>query len=157
MSAIILRPATPLDGSFLADMLVDAANWHPNAHRPRHEILAHPAYRRHIAGWMRPGDTGVVAELAPGQAIGATWLRTVARTGEARLPELVIGVRAPYRAQGVGRELLRALCADARAAGHARISLNVHEDNPAVVLYRSEGFEWQGNAEGRDLMTRTLG
>ncbi|WP_040163467.1 GNAT family N-acetyltransferase [Microbacterium gorillae] len=153
MSTLSLRPANPTDGLFLAEMLVAAANWHPRSPRPRHEVLAHPAYRRYLTGWMRPGDSGVVAEWADAP-IGAAWFRAASGS---RVPDLVIGVRAPYRAQGVGRALLQDLCHTARAAGHGRLSLNVHEDNPAVVLYRSEGFVWERGADGHDTMVRRLG
>lgn len=152
MSEITLRPAAAIDGTFLADMLVDAANWHPSHRRPRHEVLAHPAYRRYVVGWMRPGDAGVIATLPSGEPIGAGWVRP----GPGGRAELMIGVRAPYRAQGVERDLLREVCTTAQAAGHVRVSMHVHEDNPAVALYRSAGFRWQSNDDGRDLMTRSL-
>lgn len=50
-----------------------------------------------------------------------------------------IGVRPDSQGRGIGRTLLRELI---RAAGGRRILLDVRTDNePALALYRSEGFE----------------
>lgn len=75
MTTFTLRNARAADGTFLADMVVEAANWRPGVARPRHEVVASPEYQRYLAGWMRPGDAGVVAETATGEPIGAAWYR----------------------------------------------------------------------------------
>lgn len=157
-----IRPAEQADGVFLADMVVEAANWRPGAARPRHEILATPEHARYIAGWKRPGDTGFLAVSAEGDAIGAAWYRMLPRTEPGfgyigtGVPELVIGVRPLWRAHGVGRALLQQLVAAARAEGYARLSLSVERDNFAATLYRSEGFAVTSPAQGRDTMVRRL-
>jgi GNAT superfamily N-acetyltransferase len=74
----------------------------------------------------------------------------------AGVPELIIGVRPLWRAQGVGRALLRALTDDARAGGYARLALSVERDNFARELYRSEGFAVVASAAGRETMVRIL-
>ncbi len=52
-----------------------------------------------------------------------------------------LAVAKPHRGTGVGRALLRAVLADARARGFVRVQLHVSTANaPAVRLYRSEGF-----------------
>ncbi|WP_235022061.1 MULTISPECIES: GNAT family N-acetyltransferase [unclassified Rathayibacter] len=141
-----IRPARPDDAPFLADMLVEAANWTGGSSRTRVDVLAEEATRRYIAGWPRAGDLGSVAATADGERIGACWTRlfTSAVPGKgfiaAGVPELTLGVRPVYRAQGIGRALVRAAMSDARAAGYARISLNVSRDNFARRLYISEGF-----------------
>ena len=73
------------------------------------------------------------------------------------VPELIIGVRPLWRAQGVGRALMRALTDAARAAGFTRITLSVEHDNFARSLYRSEGFAVVETRGGRDTMVRVLG
>ncbi len=157
-----IRPAVPGDGAFLADMVVEAANWSPAAARPRPEVLAAPEYRRYIAGWMRPGDSGVVAVADSEEAIGAAWYRMLPRSAPGfgyvatGVPELIIGVRPIWRAHGVGRALLRALMDAARAAGYGRLSLSVERGNYATALYRSEGFAVTSPAQGRDTMVRAL-
>ena len=73
------------------------------------------------------------------------------------MPELIIGVRPLWRAQGVGRALMRSLTDAARTAGFARIALSVEHGNFAHALYRSEGFAVVDTRGGRDTMVRVLG
>ena len=160
--AFSIRPAVQADGSFLADMVVEAANWRSGAARARHEILTAPEHRRYISGWMRPADAGVVAVDQEGQAIGAAWYRMLSQddpgfgfVGTA-VPELIIGVQPIWRAHGVGRALLRDLVALARAHGHSRLSLSVEKDNFARALYRSEGFVGSEQGVVRETMVHRL-
>ncbi|WP_407662214.1 GNAT family N-acetyltransferase [Microbacterium timonense] len=143
-------------------MVVEAANWRQGAARPRHEVIGGADHRRYVAGWMRPGDAGFIAEATAGGLVGAAWYRLLPRdepgfgyvgTG---VPELIIGVRPIWRAHGVGRALLQELCDHARAQGHARISLSVERGNFAATLYRSEGFAVVRSGVGRDTMVKRL-
>lgn len=162
MSEFALRPARASDGAFLADMVVEAANWRPGVDRPRPDVLDSAEYQRYLAGWMRPGDAGVVAETGGGTAVGAAWYRMLPRSAPGfgwvgtGVPELIIGVRPIWRAHGVGRLLLHELCDTARRAGYARISLSVERGNFAATLYRSEGFAVTASGPGRDTMVKVL-
>ena len=162
MADFVIRPAIPSDGAFLADMVVEAANWRAGATRPRPMVLADPVHRGYIAGWQRPADAGVVA-LDAAKPIGAAWYRLFGEDATAHgfvatgVPELIIGVRPLWRAQGVGRALMRALTDAARTAGFTRITLSVEHDNFARSLYRSEGFAVVETRGGRDTMVRVLG
>ncbi|HEY9366642.1 MAG TPA: GNAT family N-acetyltransferase [Agromyces sp.] len=162
MAAFTVRPAIPDDGSFLADMVVEAANWRSGGIRPRPTVLADPASRGYIAGWQRPADRGVVALDGDGRPVGAAWYRLFAADAPAHgfvavgVPELIIGVRPLWRAQGVGRALMQSLAETARAAGFARLALSVEHGNFAVSLYRSEGFTIVASDAGRDTMVRSL-
>ena len=130
----------------MGDMLVEAVNW-SSQWRPksRKRIFATPALAHYISGWPRESDLGVIAE-ADGQRIGAAWIRfrPAADPGygfvAADVPELTIGVAAPWRGQGVGRGLLSAVAVAARSGGIARISLSVERKNYAHKLYLSEGY-----------------
>lgn len=62
MTAFVLRPARQNDGAFLADMVVEAANVSAPVLRLRHEVLSSAEHHGYVAGWMRPGDAGLVAE-----------------------------------------------------------------------------------------------
>lgn len=163
MSTFTLRPAAPSDGAFLADMVVEAANWRQGAARPRPDVLADPVSRGYIAGWQRPADRGVVAVDEGGRPVGAAWYRLFSVEQRAHgfiatgVPELIIGVRPLWRAQGVGRALLQGLAEVARSAGFARLTLSVEHGNFAGVLYRSEGFAVVETVGGRDTMVRVLG
>jgi len=162
MSRFAVRPAGAADGTFLADMVVEAANWRSGGARPRHEVISSPEYQRYLAGWMRPGDAGFVATTGAGEPIGAAWYRLFPRTDPGfayvgtGVPELIIGVRPIWRAHGIGRLLLHRLADQARAAGYARLSLSVERGNFAAVLYRSEGFAVVRSGIGRDTMVKTL-
>ncbi len=163
MADFSIRPAVPADGGFLADMVVEAANWRAGATRPRPAILADQRHRAYVAGWQRPADRGVVALDGAGRAIGAAWFRLFGGDRPslgfvaAGVPELIIGVRPMWRSQGVGRALLRALADRARREGYARLALSVEHGNFAHDLYRSEGFTVVASAAGRDTMVRVLG
>ncbi|MFT4135541.1 GNAT family N-acetyltransferase [Microbacterium sp.] len=157
-----IRAAVASDGAFLADMAVEAANWRPQAPRPRPQVLAATEHGRYVAGWMRPGDAGFVAEDDAGTPIGAAWYRVFPRTDPGfgyvgtAVPELIIGVRPIWRAHGVGRALVQRICAHAREAGHARLSLSVERGNFAANLYRDEGFALVQAEGGRDTMVKRL-
>jgi GNAT superfamily N-acetyltransferase len=162
MTAILLRPAVGEDARFLADMLVEAANWSPSAHRPRVQILADPALAPYISGWMRPGDAGLVAESPSGDLLGASWYRLFDQSKPGHgfvaggVPELTLGVSPLWRAQGVGRELLRGLARVASSAGYARLSLSVDRGNFAQRLYVSEGYVVARSDERADTMVKAL-
>jgi GNAT superfamily N-acetyltransferase len=162
MADFTVRPAIPSDGTFLADMVVEAANWRAGFTRPRPTVLGDPVYRGYIAGWQRPADRGVVAVDAEGRPVGAAWYRLFASDAPTHgfvatgVPELIIGVRPLWRAQGIGRALMRSLTDAARSAGFARIALSVEHGNFAHLLYRSEGFTVVESARGRDTMVRGL-
>lgn len=157
-----LREASPSDGVFLGDMVVEAANWSERGARPRHVVIESPEYSRYLTGWMRPGDRGVVALDPQGNPVGAAWYRMLPRTDPGfgyvatGVPELIIGVRPIWRAHGVGRALLQELVRLARSEGHGRLSLSVERGNFARTLYRSEGFAVTNAGHGRDVMVKRL-
>jgi GNAT superfamily N-acetyltransferase len=152
-----LRPLEAADGPFLAEMLLEAVNWHPQ--RPRLSMsgaLADPHLSHYVAGWPCPGEGGVLA-VADQQPIGAAWWRffTPIDPGygfvAADVPELAMGVVADWRGRGVGRALIRATMRAAAAHCH-RISLSVERANRAWNLYASEGFRVLSRGPDSDIM-----
>ncbi|MGC5169492.1 N-acetyltransferase family protein [Microbacterium sp. DT81.1] len=162
MATFRVRPAGQSDGAFLGDMVVEAANWRPEAARPKVQLLSDAEHTRYLTGWKRPADAGFIAVDAGGDPIGAAWYRLMPRSDPGfgyvgtGVPELIIGVRPIWRAHGVGRALLQALTEQARADGYARISLSVERANFATTLYRSEGFAVTQRGVGRDTMVKLL-
>ncbi|WP_375390650.1 GNAT family N-acetyltransferase [uncultured Sphingomonas sp.] len=61
---------------------------------------------------------------------------------------LLIAVAAHRRRRGVGEAMLRAVIADARGAGVARVHLEVRAGNTAVRLYLARGFHKVGERRG---------
>ena len=161
-ASFTVRPAAQADGGFLGDMVVEAANWHQHAPRPKHDVMTSSEHSRYVSGWMRPSDAGFVAIDEHGEPIGAAWYRMLPRSDPGHVyvgtgvPELIIGVRPIWRAHGVGRELLQRLCEHARSQGFGRISLSVERGNFASTLYRSEGFAVTQSGIGRDTMVKRL-
>jgi GNAT superfamily N-acetyltransferase len=157
-----IRRALREDASFLVEMVCEAANRHPDRIRPKVDLLADSAVMRYAKGWQRPADDGVVAVDDAGDLIGACWYRVLppAEPGygfvATGVPELTLGVRPMWRAQGVGRALLAAACDLARAAGHQRISLSVERADFAERLYRSEGFVVVESGTDADTMVKAL-
>lgn len=128
-STITFRSAGPDDAPFLAEMLLEAVNWHPERRMSMTQVLATPALAHYVAGWPRPGDGGVIA-VASQRPIGAAWWRFFPEDDpgygfvSATVPELSIAVVAHWRGRGVGRALLRE--AIAAAADQCRqMSLSV--------------------------------
>ncbi|MEO5774243.1 MAG: GNAT family N-acetyltransferase [Sphingomicrobium sp.] len=87
--------------------------------------------------------SGVVLTLAVGEdkePFGFSLQRTIA--GEAEL--LLIAVAREDQGRGIGRGLLDRFIADAQAAGATKVHLEVRENNPAIGMYRSAGFQQVG-------------
>jgi GNAT superfamily N-acetyltransferase len=162
MGGFEIRGATPADARFMGDMLVEAANWSVTRARPRVAILDDPTVSQYIAGWKRPGDFGSVAVDSHGIPIGACWARLFPPNAPGfgfvavGVPELTLGVNPQWRAQGVGRALLKAISGQARAAGHSRLSLSVERANFAQRLYVSEGYVTIESRDLSDTMVATL-
>lgn len=123
-------------------------NW-PGPRFTEEKARSIPEIERYLHFRPERGDLGIVAEADDGGAplvVGVTWLAFF--PGEEPgfgfvadgIPEYAIWVREGWRGQGIGRALTRAVVAEARNRGIARISLSVEDDNPSRFLYRSEGF-----------------
>jgi ribosomal protein S18 acetylase RimI-like enzyme len=153
-----LRPLGPADQAFLWDML-HVALWDPPPAPPRpRAVLEDPGVRIYAEDWGRAGDLGVVGELPDGAGpIGACWMRRVPDGQglahvDGRTPQLGIALRPAYQRRGHGRTLMRAALEAARAAGIRQVSLTVHPENPARLLYAQCGFRPAGERRGYRLM-----
>jgi ribosomal protein S18 acetylase RimI-like enzyme len=158
-----LRPATASDLPLLEELLVAAFNWTGEPRVTVEQVRSDPGHRRHLAGWRRPSDLGTVALAAGGEPAGAAWARVVpieeAGYGFVAedVPELGLGVLAPYRGLGVGSAVLDALLGQLRRAGHAAVSLSVEDGNDvARRMYVARGFRVVGREGGSDTLLLEL-
>ena len=125
-----------------------AAIGRARARRSRHRAIPGgmgPSRRRRRGrgGRGRTGRRGLVPAAIDADHPGYGFV-------DAQVPEISIGVEAAWRGRGVGRALLVALIATARADGHRALSLSVDARNaPALALYRSMGFVETGG-QGRE-------
>ena len=156
---ISIRPLTQADAPLLWSMLPTVLYVPPGAPPLSPDVIRQPEIARYVAGWMRPGDFGQVAEV-DGRPVGVAWLRQGSETDpgygfvDADTPELAMAVEAEHRERGIGTALL---CAVLDATSARTVSLSVSAENPACRLYRRLGFETVGDAEAETLtMVRRL-
>lgn len=150
-----LRRGSAADVPFMRSMLAHAYAWRVNA------FEADIPLSRYVDNWGRPGDVAVIAHET-GNRVGAAWLRIFGPDEpgygyvDDTTPELSVAVVPSRRRHGLGQELMDALLAAARAAGHEAVSLSVEADSPAVAFYERNGFERVREQDGGLVMLKRL-
>lgn len=153
LAGISLRPLEPCDMDFLARLYATTraeemallSHW---SHVEKAAFLdsqfkaQHDHYQMHYAG----ARFDIVTR--DGLDIGRFYVYPMEQ--ELRLMDITL--LPELRGRGIGGALLRALQAEAEAAGKM-ISLYVEEQNPARRLYERHGFEEAGEASFYKLMT----
>lgn len=141
-----IRVATPDDEPALWQALFEAAHLAEEGFTSVDVVKARADLAHYIAGWMLPGDIGVVAEAENGAPIGAAWVRllTAADPGygyvDDETPELAIGILPAHRGCGVGTALMTELI-ELTKPHYGGISLSTRAANtPALRLYERVGF-----------------
>ena len=140
-----IRPLTPLDESFLWEMLYEAL-YVPQGQPPfPREIIYEPKIRQYVDQWGKSDDMGYLV-LDRDRPVGAAWLRKFNETSRGfgfiddSTPELSIALLPAYRGRGIGSVLLNRLFELAKER-YTSISLSVSKENPARKLYERMGFE----------------
>lgn len=152
----IIRRATADDLPFIEDVFVITADWNPAAAKGAEFWRADPTFEKYVGGFPREGDFGLIAER-DGTPVGAVWWRFFTSDDPGYgyvaddIPEIGIGVVAGLRGEGIGRALLKAIVAEAKGP----LSLSVEDGNPAIELYRREGFLPVGRFGNSTTMLRT--
>lgn len=147
-SPIVYRPAIAADEPFLWTALYHAIHVPEGHPPPPMDIVHRPEGARYVQGWSAETEPGVIAE-SEGQPIGACWLRLLNSDNAGYgyvaddIPELGVSVLPPWRARGIGTELLSRLLISARERFRA-ISLSVSKTNRARGLYERFGFREVG-------------
>ena len=158
----VLRDLRDDEVGFLQEMLYAALAWRPGVALPPIEwVLAHPQVSVFHEAWGRDGDVAIVAEEG-GRPVGAVWYRLFSDDSHGEgfvdeaTPELAIAVAGGSRGRGIGRRLMNAAHARARAAGIERLSLSVDDGNPARRLYESLGYAEHEPGDGLGRMILEL-
>lgn len=160
---LAFRPLTPADQDRLWHWL-HLALWDPPPAplRPL-SVLQEPGVRLYAEGWGRPGDIGVVAQVA-GQDAGACWMRRLPEHQgqgqglawlDATTPQLGIALEPAFQHRGIGRPMMQAALQAAWQQGVPQVALTVHPENPARRLYAACGFVERGLRRTYHLMVAT--
>lgn len=157
-----IRHIRPDEWPLLADFLYEAI-YVPegfDGEIPRSVIYSDPrCLAAHEGFGSLPDDRALVAEV-DGRVIGACWVRTTEEYGhiDETTPSFSLSLYEPYRGNGIGGALMRAMLNELRDAGYARASLSVQKANPALHLYERLGFRIVGYGadESEWLMIRKL-
>lgn len=77
-------------------------------------------------------DNRTFVVSADGEVVKTCWVRTTDEDGhiDNATPSFSISPCKPYRGNGIGPAIMRAMLADLRDAGHARALLSVQKENP---------------------------
>jgi [ribosomal protein S18]-alanine N-acetyltransferase len=110
---------------------------------PEHEARWRDGMRFHLAQWIDDLDRMFVAERGTASTGYCFW---EARGDAAVLASIY--VLPDERGRGLGRRLLAAFVADARARGFRNLKLGVRADNPARHLYETAGFRHTHDERG---------
>jgi len=147
---------------FLSDMLYEAI-FIPEGGEPLpKEIILDKSLSKYIDHWGKDKyDIAFVAENK-NELVGAIWGRLL--TGENKgfgfidndTPELSMAVKAEYRNEGIGTELIKAIASAYRDIDVKQVSLSVDKANDATRLYQRLGCDLVGETETSWTMKREL-
>ncbi len=155
------RPLTASDVGFLWTALYHALYVAPGDDPLPPGVVHRPEIARYVEGWMRSGDSGVLASVGE-SLVGAAWLRRWTGTDrgygfvDEQTPELSIALLPAWRRRGIGTMLLGRVLTAADVRGES-VSLSVSADNPALRLYLRAGFVVADGQGGSVTMLRRCG
>ncbi|MFD4232453.1 hypothetical protein [Streptomyces sp. NPDC058545] len=72
---MLVRPVIARDAAFLWRVLLEGYDWKGEQRFTLEQFVADPYAARHLVGWPRRGDFGVVDETDAGAPVGAAWAR----------------------------------------------------------------------------------
>jgi ribosomal protein S18 acetylase RimI-like enzyme len=143
--AVIIRPITNSEISFLDKMLYNAIFVPPGNERLPDNIIEHPEISKYIKDFGREGDLCLVAQLN-GELVGAIWTRHFNEMNKAygfvdsNTPELAMALYEQFRKKGIGSALLNTMIKTLTDKGYKQVSLSVDIINYAYDLYKKTGF-----------------
>lgn len=146
-----IREASPTDAANLVAYL-KALMAEPGINIPLtpDEVVTVEQERAILEDFERSERALMLVALAEGQLVGELSIKAISpRKSIRHVASLGMSVKAEWRRQGVGRELLAAALEWAPSAGIKRVELWVYARNePAIKLYESLGFVHEGRRRG---------
>jgi len=143
---IHIREIHPEEIPLLDGFLYDAIFIPEGVERPPFEIIQVPELALYYQDFGRPGDHCLVADQ-DGNLIGMIWTRLFSDTARgygyvnSQTPEVSMSVKKPYRDQGVGAALFKAMMNKLEELGYEQVSLSVDIQNYAFPWYQKSGFK----------------
>ncbi len=143
------RIGTTQDIFFLKKMLYEAVFWNSESKRiPMEELFKGPAIKKILDRWgSRTGDFSIIASDTEHTPVAAVWYRFWTDDNHSygyideNTPELGIAVLKEHRRKGLGSFLMRQALKHAKKEDIEQISLSVDPNNPALTLYKDQGFK----------------
>lgn len=136
---------------FLREMFYDALYVREGQDPYPLTVIDLPELAKYTINWgKQPGDVAIVAEYK-GEPIGAIWGRIfrVPDIGygfvDEQTPEISMAVKASYRGQGIGGQLIEHIINHYKTMGVKALSLSVDKENKAKHLYERKGFSFHSN------------
>jgi ribosomal protein S18 acetylase RimI-like enzyme len=135
----------------------------PPGHPPvSRDILDLPQLKIYYDNWGCSDHDKAIALTVDDRIVGLVWGRLL--SGEVKgfgfldeqTPEISIAIQPAYRNQGWGSQLLAAISKAYLALGIKALSLSVDKRNPAVALYRRQGFVMVRENQGDFIMCKAL-
>ncbi|MFA5444558.1 MAG: GNAT family N-acetyltransferase [Bacteroidales bacterium] len=144
-SDMIVREIEKLEIPLLEEFLYQAVFIPEGKERPGRDILKLPELQCYIKDFGKETDHCLVLQHNK-KIIGAVWSRQFSANEKGfgfidpDTPEIAMSVLEPYRNQGVGTLLLKAMLDRLARKGYRQVSLSVDTLNYAYKMYRKAGF-----------------
>jgi len=154
LAFMIIREMEKHEIPLLKEFLYQAIFIPEGTERPGREILKLPKIREYVKDFGKQSDFCLVLQHE-NKIIGAIWSRLFPENEKGfgfidpDTPEMAMSVLEPYRKQGVGTLLLKAMLDRLAHQKYRRVSLSVDTLNYAYKMYRKAGFytvETQGES-----------
>ena len=158
---ITIRPIRAHEVIHLEDFLYEAIFIPEGVEKPSRDIIHLPEIFCYIKDFGRESDLCLVAGYE-NRLIGAIWTRLFTETNrgygyiDSQTPELSMSVLEPYRNQGIGTQLLKAMLETLTGEGYTQVSLSVDKLNYACKFYRKFGFKTVKSDEASMIILKLL-
>ena len=132
---------------FLKEMLYEALFVPPGQPKFPKSIIENPDINKYIINWNEREDDLAIVGTLNDELVGAIWGRKFKEENKGygfvdeNTPEISMAVKAEFRNQGIGTNLLNQIEKEFIEIGITKLSLSVNKQNPAKKLYERCGYK----------------